>query len=40
MSPPGEPVAYQQGQPQPDNQLREQILEVEEVAHPSHANPE
>ena len=40
MSPPGKPVAHEKGEPQPDDELGEQVLEVEDVAHSGHANPE
>ena len=40
MLPPGEPVAHDQGQTEPNDQLRQQVLDVEEVAHAGHANPE
>jgi hypothetical protein len=40
VPPPGEAVADEQRQPEPDDQLWKQVLEVEDVAHFGHANPE
>ena len=33
MAPPGEPVADEEGETETEDQLREQVLEVEDVAH-------
>jgi hypothetical protein len=40
MPPPGEPIAHDEGKAETHDQLGQEILEVEYVAHFGHANPE
>jgi len=40
IPPPGEPIADEKGEAETHDQLGEQVLEVEDVAHSGHANPE
>jgi hypothetical protein len=40
VSPPGEPVPHDESESETYDQLGQEVLEVEDVAHFGHANPE